>query len=201
MRQPMPRRRKEHHAVAPQEPDRETRIGTRARGDRDIRAIIEQVIEHRGRVADPQAEGQARGPLAHPSQQRHRVGRTVRRDSQMALPHGAHAFEQGLRLVLRCKEARGDVEQFLPQRRQGHAAPLAIEKCCVVPFFQQAHLAREGRLTDAGRLRSAGEAARACHGMKGTESGNRHDAPSKKISKKSMTVIQNTYWTNRRKLG
>ena len=101
----------------------DARIGGHLRHNRDIGGVLDQVLEHGGRIVDLEREGEAFMPAFQRRQDRHDVIGAVGAHPQMPARQRAAAGEESLRLLFRGEQPRGDRMQRLPGRRQLHAAP------------------------------------------------------------------------------
>ena len=146
----MPARREQHQPVVAQLHAVEARVGGHLRHHGDVGAMVDQLVEHRGRVVDLEREGQPLVLAPQRRQDRHHVVGAVGGNAQVPAGQRARAREQRLRFLLGGEQPRRDGVQRLPGRGELHAAPIAGEQTDAVARLQRLDLARQGRLAYSG---------------------------------------------------
>jgi len=136
---------------------------------RHVGAIVAQVLERAGRVAERHAQLHARIAPAEGGQHLGHVIGPDRADPQHAAAQLARLLQELQRLALLREHAGGDGEQVAAGRRQLDPAVAAMEQPHVELRLQGADLRGQRRLADAELLGRGGEAARLRDRLEGSQ--------------------------------
>jgi hypothetical protein len=144
--------------IGPQARCVDARIGGLLRRYRDVGRVARHLVEHVGRVADGEGEGEPRMGRLEPRQHGHDVAHAVSREPKMAAGQRLGAGQEIGGLVLGGHQGCRDHEQALAERRQPHRASDAVEQAHPVSPFEGSDLSGERRLADPSRPRRPREA-------------------------------------------
>ncbi|MNL58570.1 hypothetical protein D3C87_1822170 [compost metagenome] len=97
------------------------------RRDRHVGAIVDDLVDHAGGVVDGKGKGQF-GPVdLQPREDRQRQDRAVGGNPQMPAIHTGFSPQEGIGLLFRLEQPRGDLEEALAMGAEADAACLSIK--------------------------------------------------------------------------
>ena len=145
------------------------RIGLDLRQDRDIRAKIEEPLQHLLRIADRDGDADLRKALI---EGREHLGHVIGADGpDLQMPGGeiAHRAEQIGGFRLRAEQALRDPEEIGAELAKPDLAAVAMQQLDAEIALERADLGAEGRLAEPEGGGSGGKAAMSGDGVKGAE--------------------------------
>ena len=161
--------REDEHRVAPIGDRDEAVVRIDMRQHRHLGFVIDERALHVERVADRNAELDARIASAEGGQHFGDVIGADRADAQVADPQPLRIVEELARLLLLVEEPRRDGEEIAPGARHLAAPVAAVEQLDVELPLQGGDLRRQRRLADIQTLGARHEAAAARDGVKRAE--------------------------------